>query len=86
MTCFPCRSCVHPRALLLILCEQDSLLLNLPFGGAVLKALGGTTDDEISSILEDIRKKAVDTDVVCFVALFNTQIAPSGRAQGLGTR
>jgi Kef-type K+ transport system membrane component KefB/voltage-gated potassium channel Kch len=40
---------------------EDSLLLNLPFGGAVLKSLGYPIE-EVDAILEDVRKKAVDDE------------------------
>lgn len=40
---------------------EDSFLLNLPFGGAVLRGLGYPSE-EVSQILEDIRKKAVIAD------------------------
>ena len=37
---------------------EDSLLLNLPFGGAVLKALG-SPPEEVGAILEEVRTRAV---------------------------
>ena len=40
---------------------ENSFLLNLPFGGAVLKSLGYPSE-EVDAILEDIRKKAVDDE------------------------
>ena len=37
---------------------EDNLLLTLPFGGAVLKALGGTPE-EVNAILESKRKEVM---------------------------
>lgn len=37
---------------------EDSIIVSLPFGGAVLRSLGCTAD-EVNSLLEDTRKKFV---------------------------
>ena len=37
---------------------EDSIIVSLPFGGAVLRSLGCTAD-EVNALLEDTRKKFV---------------------------
>lgn len=37
---------------------EDSIIVSLPFGGAVLRSLGCTAD-EVNALLEDSRKKFV---------------------------
>lgn len=37
---------------------EDSIIVSLPFGGAVLRSLGCTAD-EVNALLEDTRKKFI---------------------------
>lgn len=37
---------------------EDSIIVSLPFGGAVLRSLG-CTGDEVNALLEDTRKKFI---------------------------
>ena len=38
---------------------EDSIIVSLPFGGAVLRSLGCTAD-EVNALLEDTRKKFIE--------------------------
>ena len=54
---------------------EDSVLLTLPFGGAVLQKIG-VSKPEIDAILEDFRERYMDGDAADFFTSFQRRLPP----------
>lgn len=60
---------------------EDSIIVSLPFGGAVLRSLGCSTE-EVNVLLEETRKKFVMEKGGCVVDEVNRLLSPLERGAG----